>query len=98
MEQLKYFNERSSRLQQTRSAKLSSHDSDFLQLLLARPSIVSSHRKEKTSYSDSDVPLTDAVLNLVHTCLHSRDAIISNESIHRILRTIFGHLIEEFVG
>jgi hypothetical protein len=46
---------------------------------------------------DSDIPLTDVVLNLVHTCLHSRDAIISNESIHRILRTIFGHLIEEFV-
>jgi len=45
---------------------------------------------------ESNIPLTDAVLNLIHTCLHSRDAIISNESIHQILRTILGHFIEEF--
>jgi hypothetical protein len=110
MEQLKYFNERSSRLQYRNVSRLNSYDSVFLQSLLTRPSIVTSHRKEKhrkkkiikfseiiNSLSDSDIPITDAVLNLVHTCLHSRDAIISNESIHRILRTIFGHLIEEFV-
>jgi hypothetical protein len=46
---------------------------------------------------ESDIPLTDAVLNLIDTCLHSRDAIISNESIHQILRTILGHFIEESV-
>jgi hypothetical protein len=50
MEQLKYFNERSSsRLQQTANAStLNTNDSEFLQLLLTRPSIVKSHRKEKT--------------------------------------------------
>jgi hypothetical protein len=49
MEQLKYFNERSSRSQQTASSsKLNINDSEFLQLLLTRPSIAAtSHRKEK---------------------------------------------------
>ncbi|CAF3067346.1 unnamed protein product [Rotaria sp. Silwood2] len=37
------------------------------------------------------------LLNLIHTCLHSRDAIISYQSIHQILRTFFGHFIEEFL-
>ena len=49
-------------------------------------------------FEESDIPLTDAVLNLLHTGLHSREAIMSNESIHQIVRILFGHLIEEFVA
>ena len=48
-------------------------------------------------WSVSDIPLTDALLNLVHTCLHSRDAIVSYESVHQMLRTVFGHLVEKYV-
>lgn len=43
---------------------------------------------------ESEIPLTDAVLKLIHTCLHSRDEVISYQSTHQILRTIFGHFIE----
>ena len=34
---------------------------------------------------------------MAYTCLHSRDALITNESIYRILRTLFGHFVEKFV-
>ena len=47
--------------------------------------------------SESDIPLADAVLDLIQTCLHSRETIISYQSIHQILRVVFGHFIEESV-
>lgn len=40
----------------------------------------------------------DALFNLLHTCLHCREAIISNESLNLIVRTLFGHLIEEYIS
>ncbi|UJR36998.1 hypothetical protein I4U23_029706 [Adineta vaga] len=93
-EQFKYFIQQSSLRYSSYSLILNPIDSVFLQSLLTRPSIVTAHRKEKTH---SSIPLTDAVLKLVHTSLHSRDEIISYESTHQILRTIFGHFIEEFI-
>ena len=112
MEQLKLFTQQSSLRYCLYSPKLNSKDSEFLELLLTRPSIPRSARnktirKTKTKLNiffcylnllESDIPLTDAVLDLIHTCLHSRDTIISYQTNHQILRTVFGHLIEEFVS
>ncbi|CAF2910667.1 unnamed protein product [Rotaria sp. Silwood2] len=94
MEQLEFYIRQSSFRCTSSSLQLNSTDSAFLQSLLPRPSIVTSRRNK---IIHSDIPLTDAVLNLIHTCLHSRDAIISYQSIHQILRTFFGHFIEEFL-
>lgn len=94
LDQFKFFIQQSSLKYSAYSLTLNSIDSEFLQSLLTRPAIVTSRRKDKIQ---SDIPLTDSVMNLIHTCLHSREAIISYESIHQILRTIFGHFIEEFL-
>ncbi|CAF0949390.1 unnamed protein product [Adineta ricciae] len=93
MEQMKFFIQQSSLRYSSYSLSLNSIDSVFLQSLLTRPSIVTSQRKAK---SHSNIPLTDAILKLIHTCLHSRDDIISYESTHQIFRTLFGHFTEEF--
>ncbi|CAF1134037.1 unnamed protein product [Rotaria sordida] len=94
MERLKFYIQQSSFRCSSSSVKLNSIDSEFLQLLLTRPSITTSSRNK---IIHSDIPLTDAVLNLIHTCLHSRDVIISYQSVHQILRTVLGHFIEEFL-
>ncbi|CAF1419109.1 unnamed protein product [Adineta steineri] len=94
MDELRYFVRQSSLRSTSNSLTLNPTDTEFLQSLLTRPSIATSRRKEKLQ---SDIPLTDTTLNLIQTCLHSRDKMINYESTHRILRTIFGHLIEEFL-
>ncbi|CAF1199843.1 unnamed protein product [Adineta ricciae] len=93
LEQMKFFIQQSSLRYSSYSLSLNSIDSEFLQSLLTRPSIVTSQRKAK---SHSSIPLTDSILKLIHTCLDSRDDIISYESTHQIFRTLFGHFTEEF--
>ncbi|CAF3441686.1 unnamed protein product [Rotaria socialis] len=94
MDQFKSFIQRSSFRCPSYSLELNSIDSEFLQLLLTRSSIPTSREKH---IIQSDIPLTDALLNLIHTCLHSRDTYISYESTNQSLRTVLGYLIEEFV-
>ncbi|CAF0769818.1 unnamed protein product [Rotaria sp. Silwood1] len=94
LEQLKFYIHQSSFRCPSSLVQLHSTDSTFLQTLLTRSSIATSRRNK---IIHSDIPLTDAVLDLLHICLHSSDAIISYQSIHQILRTVFGHFIEEFL-
>jgi hypothetical protein len=111
MERLKLFVQQSSLRYSSFSFTLNNVDNEFLQSLLMRPSIVRAHRKEKQCKTNSidnsrttffrhvvsDLPLTDALLNLVLTCLNSREAMINNEAIQHTIRILFGHAIERSV-
>lgn len=112
IDQLRSFIQQSSLRCSFQSMTLNSADKDFLQLLSTRPAIEKkkhsniqkSNEKKRDDFhrrvvlfSASEIPLTDTFLNMAFTCLHSRDAFITNESIYRIFRTIFGHFVEKFV-
>ena len=86
-------------------------DKNLLKVLLKRISIVNdfSHStagqhethhnfaKRSLIITVSDLPLTDSLLDLIYTCLNSRDTMISQPSVRRLFRTLVGGLLEKFV-
>ncbi|CAF0724093.1 unnamed protein product [Didymodactylos carnosus] len=53
--------------------------------------------KQNIRLAKQPLPLTNSLLNLLYTSLHSREAFISLESVHTTIYIVFGRFIERFL-